>query len=108
MNTKNQKRTLTAKTNHGLLARSIRTCRGWAARAAEIREKLMAQLAEENEISVQAVRQAVTEAEALACSTQFPHLFLPALAEEKVLSARQWRGRQREILERQRMLASML
>jgi hypothetical protein len=106
---KNQKRAFATKVqNSGLWARSIQTCRGWMARAGEFREKLMARLAEENEISEEVIRRAMAEAEALACSTQFPLLFLPELAREKVLSARQWAGRQREILERQRMLATML
>ena len=50
-------------------------------------------------------RQAAAEAEALAWSTSFPLLFLPALMEEKVDGARRWARRQREILERQRALA---
>jgi hypothetical protein len=41
------------------------------------------------------VRQAVNEADALAASTPFPALFLPALAEEKVMLASRWQARQR-------------
>lgn len=104
---KNQTRNLKTQ-NNGLLARSVQACRCWAARAGQLREKLMARLAEENDISERTVRQAIAEAEALACSTEFPLLFLPELAQEKVLSARRWSGRQREILERQRTLATML
>ena len=46
------------------------------------------------------LRQAVNEAAALAESTGFPSLFLPALAEEKVSRASEWERRQREIQER--------
>ena len=46
------------------------------------------------------VRQVVNEADALAASTPFPSLFLPTLAEEKVLLASQWQSRQRAIQER--------
>ena len=51
------------------------------------------------------VRQAATEAEALAWATPYPLLFLPVLVEEKIEGARQWASRQREILERQTALA---
>jgi hypothetical protein len=50
------------------------------------------------------LQQAVLEAEALAWSTPYPLLFLPALAEEKVLDARRWADHQRRILERQSKL----
>ncbi len=110
MNAKNQKELLGGKIqNNGLWARSIQTCRGWAVKASQLREKLMARLAEEanGQISESLVRQALTEADALASSTQFPLLFLPVLAEEKISNARQWAGRQRAILERQKALGTM-
>lgn len=50
--------------------------------------------------------QAATEAEALAWSTPYPLLFLPVLMEEKVHEARRWAARQRDILDRQRHLAT--
>jgi hypothetical protein len=37
---------------------------------------------------------ALTEAEALAWQTPYPHLFFPVLAEEKVRAARRWVARQ--------------
>ena len=46
------------------------------------------------------VRQVVNEADALAASTEFPTLFLPTLAEEKVLLASRWQSKQRLIHER--------
>ena len=51
------------------------------------------------------VKQAATDAEALAWSTPYPLLFLPVLMEEKVEGARLWMSRQREVLERQKALA---
>ncbi len=47
----------------------------------------------------QLLRTAVNEAEALAWQTPYPHLFFPALAEEKVAAAQQWAARQRSIRE---------
>ena len=40
-------------------------------------------------------RLALTEAEALAWQTPYPHLFFPLLAEEKAALANQWSARQR-------------
>ena len=45
-------------------------------------------------------RQAVNEAAALAASTSFPTLFLPALAEEKVFLAAKWEVKQQVIQRR--------
>ena len=42
----------------------------------------------------QILHSALTEAEALAWQTPFPHLFFPVLAEEKVSAARRWAARQ--------------
>jgi hypothetical protein len=41
----------------------------------------------------------------LAWSTPYPLLFLPALAEEKVMGAAQWANRQQMILQRAQGLA---
>jgi hypothetical protein len=46
------------------------------------------------------VRRAVLEADSLALLTPHPELVLPVLAEEKVLAARRWWERQRELLDR--------
>jgi hypothetical protein len=48
----------------------------------------------ESEAFLHFVRLVVNEALALACSTPYPHLFLPALMEEKLRYARQWKSRQ--------------
>src|SRR5258706_14665101 len=49
------------------------------------------------EVQSRQVRQAVVEADALASLTTVPHLLLPTLAEEKVLSLRNWTAHQRAI-----------
>jgi hypothetical protein len=46
------------------------------------------------------LKAAINEAEAVAWQTPYPHLFFPALAEEKATEARQWAGHQRVIRER--------
>jgi len=95
------------KTNiqqNGPWARSVQACRDAAARFNQLTEQLIQKLVAEVQdlLPENMVRQAVTEAEALAWSTPFPLLFLPVLAEEKVLTARRWASHQTEILERQR------
>lgn len=107
MNTENRVNFLKTKTHqNGPLARTVQTCRDVAAKFNQLTDRLMQKLVADVQglIPENMVRQAVIEAEALACSTPFPLLFLPALAEEKVLKARQWARHQTEILERQRSL----
>ncbi len=57
-------------------------------------------------LSENQVRQMVSEADSLAATTGFPALFLPTLAEEKVLAASNWQLRQRAIRERSLVLAA--
>ena len=52
------------------------------------------------------IRQIVTEAEALAATTAFPALLLPALAEEKARNASKWAVRQQTIRNRSFTLAA--
>ena len=46
------------------------------------------------------LRQVINEADALAATTLFPALVLPALAEETVHAAAAWQVRQRQLFER--------
>ena len=48
----------------------------------------------------QLLKAAVNEAEALAWQTPYPHLFFPALAEEKATKAQQWAAGQRALRDR--------
>ncbi len=51
------------------------------------------------------LKSALNEAEALAWQTPYPHLFFPALAEEKAAAAQRWAARQHELLAREQVLA---
>jgi hypothetical protein len=105
MNAENRVSFLKTNTQqNGPWARSVRACREAAARFNQLTEQLIQRLVADVQdlLPENMVRQAVIEAEALAWSTPFPLLFLPVLAEEKVLTARQWARHQTEILERQR------
>jgi hypothetical protein len=68
----------------------------------QLKETLTADLASRfgGTLRPETVRQVVNEADALAASTGFPALFLPVLAEEKVVFASQWQNKQRTIRER--------
>jgi len=74
----------------------------------ELKERLSAQLVAEygGSINHTVLRQAINEADALAATTPFPGLFLPALAEEKVQLAYAWNSRQRAIREQTWSLAA--
>jgi len=61
-----------------------------------LKARLIAQLTADASgmLSPRTVQLAVNEADSLAATTQFPALFLPALAEEKVRTALAWQARQ--------------
>jgi hypothetical protein len=82
-------------------------CHDIAARSNQLKRRLTTRLAFEagENMPQHVVKQAATDAEALAWSTPYPLLFLPALLEEKLAGARLWLGHQQEILERQKALA---
>jgi len=67
-----------------------------------LKSTITANLADEfaGVLKLETIRQVVNEADALAASTPFPALFLPALAEEKVLIATHWQNQQRRIYDR--------
>lgn len=63
-----------------------------------LKEKISSELAARFAgVRPEVFRLAVNEAAAVAASTSFPALFLPALAEEKVLLASRWEAKQQEI-----------
>jgi hypothetical protein len=64
-----------------------------------LKERIAANLEKEfaGTIGAPLIRQIVTEAEALAATTPFPALLLPALAEEKAHNAAKWSVRQQTI-----------
>lgn len=72
-----------------------RTCAGAAEFLQELNQNLARSLASQfTQIPGVRIAQALTEAEALAYQTPFPHFLLPELAEEKVREAARWATRQ--------------
>src|SRR5258708_1450409 len=95
---------------NGPLAKSIEACRHALGKCSHYRDGIIQKRVGEvkDMLPEPLVRRAVMDAEALAWSTPFPLLFLPALVEEKVSTAREWADRQQQVLERQRALAGAL
>lgn len=83
--------------DNGLVAICLNSCRKMLDGIDRIRAGLVEELDGASTELRGAVHSALNEAEALAFQTPFPHLVFPALAEEKVASARQWAGRQERI-----------
>jgi hypothetical protein len=78
-----------------------------SAKLAKLKSRIASDLAHRfNNLNGQLLWQAVNEADALAATTAFPSLVLPALAEEKVREASLWAARQRLIRERSIALAA--
>jgi len=73
----------------------------------DLRERITGELlAQFGTLRPELVRLAVNEAEALAANTPFPALFLPTLAEEKVLNLSRWQTKQQRIQERSFLMAA--
>jgi len=64
------------------------------ARLDEYKAGLLKEFCNEPETFLHFARLAVNEAESLAWSTPYAHLFFPALVEERIQYARQWASRQ--------------
>jgi hypothetical protein len=87
---------------------SNRACRSETLKSNLLKYRLKRDLVPEitGRVPDQLLNRAVAEAEALAWSTPYPLLFLPALVEEKILGVGRWANRQREILDRQKSSAA--
>lgn len=72
-------------------------CQTITAKLNEYKLGLLEQFINESEAFLRIARLAVNEAESLAWSTPYAHWLLPALAEEKILHARQWASRQHRV-----------
>jgi hypothetical protein len=71
----------------------------WFDQLVALKERIATNLEKElaGTIGAALIRQIVSEAEALAATTPFPALLLPALAEEKAHNAAKWAVRQQTI-----------
>jgi hypothetical protein len=75
----------------------VERCQKLVAQVALVKTNLVAEFREAFGAHEKLLQLAVTEAEALAWQTDYPHLLFPALALEKVTVAADWRERQRTV-----------
>lgn len=73
----------------------LNSCMEALARINNVKETIMAEARETLKVQDQLLRLALSEAEALAWQTLYPHLVFPDLAAEKIRSAAKWSNRQR-------------
>jgi hypothetical protein len=82
------------------------TCKAWRAEIEQAREMIVNEFHETLEVHGSLFRLALNEAEALAGQTEYPHLFYPALAQERVQAVAAWRQRQGMIQQRPLLVAA--
>lgn len=75
----------------------LRACRQMLASVGRVKEALVAEAAETLNINDRLLQLTLTEAEALAFQTDYPHLLFPTLAREKVYALSAWQTRQRGV-----------
>lgn len=75
----------------------VASCQKLAAQIERIKENLLAELQGTLDAPERLFRLAVSEAEALAWQTGYPHLLFPALATEKIQAVAGWSARQQFI-----------
>jgi hypothetical protein len=76
---------------------SPESCRKSQEQVRTLKESLLSQYGAALNGKEQILRSAITEAEALAWQTTYPHLVFPVLAEEKLIGARRWVWRQESV-----------
>lgn len=81
-----------------LAAACLASCQKIAAQIEAVKNNLFAEPREIFTASHPLFDRVVAEAEALAWQTDYPHLFFPALAWEKIQNAADWKIRQQSLL----------
>src|SRR5262245_15461013 len=75
----------------------LASCQKLVTEIEKVKEVLLDEFPGMRETHEQLLRLALTEAEALAWQTEFPHLVFPMLAREKVQTLAGWNARQQSI-----------
>lgn len=95
--TKNQGGARRKPTQKVCVRASSKACRELAVQVANIKNGLVREFGMAIGGQSQLLLSALNEAEALAWQTPYPHLFFPALAEEKASAVSRWAARQRSV-----------
>ena len=75
----------------------VQSCKQLLAGIEQAKNKIVAEFRDVVELNQKSFQLALNEAEALAWQTEFPQLFFPTLAMEKVQAVATWRARQRAL-----------
>jgi hypothetical protein len=86
-------------------ARPLALCRKAVALTLNLKARILSEFRDQPEEEKHLVRLALNEAEALAWETDYPQLFFPTLAAEKVKSVADWFRHQQLIHQTERRLA---
>ena len=79
--------------------RRLRSCQKVLAQIWNVKDGLLVEGGDGLEGHERMLRLALTEAEALAWQTSYPHLLFPTLAAEKIQGVRDWVRRQQSVLQ---------
>jgi hypothetical protein len=95
-----QTSTIKNREEDGLIQNACRACcRKIRAQIAGVKEAIFAEYSRALQAPDRLVRLALNEAEAAAWQTNYPHLFFPTLAAEKVRAVAHWNARQQFVRE---------
>ena len=83
----------------------LATCRKLTEQTEKTKDAILAEFRGATRTNEQMFRLAVTEAEALAWQTPYPHLVFPVLAQEKAQAVATWHKRQQVLLNQSASLA---
>jgi hypothetical protein len=95
MNTTNKNKNLSAETT--ITDRCMQSCKKLLAGIERAKKGIAAEFREIVESNQKSFQLALNEAEALAWQTEFPQLFFPDLAVEKIQAVATWQTRQQSV-----------
>jgi hypothetical protein len=95
MNTRNSNRNSNAETT--ITDRCVQSCKKLLAGIERTKKSIAAEFREIVESNQKSFQLALNEAEALAWQTEFPQLFFPDLAVEKIQAVAMWQTRQQSV-----------
>jgi hypothetical protein len=95
MNTTNTNKNLNAETT--IANRCVQSCKKLLGEIERAKNKIAAEFREIVETNQKSFQLALNEAEALAWQTEYPQLFFPDLAVEKIKAVATWQTRQQSV-----------
>lgn len=103
MNTTNTNKNLNVEPT--IINRCAQSCKKLLAGIEQAKDRIASEFQETLELHGQLFQLAMNEAEALARQTDYPHLFFPSLAMEKIQAVAAWQTRQQSLSQRHSVFA---